>query len=142
MNLRSLVNKCFEFKNYIATVSPDIICVTETFLDSTITNELFLINGYSAFRCDRNRHGGGVLVLVKSTLGAFSLSFQPMCECVLIDCVSDITKFRIVSIYRGDLSRECLINIFDAIDYANNTTQALIILGDFNFPMFTGIRCN
>jgi len=41
----------------------DIIALTETWLDSTIPNQLLSIGGFlPPFRKDRNRHGGGVLI--------------------------------------------------------------------------------
>ena len=44
----------------------DIICVTITELDSSVSNNLLLAPGFrSPFRLDRNLHGGGVLAYIK-----------------------------------------------------------------------------
>jgi len=44
----------------------DIICVTATLLDSSVSNNVLCLPGFcSPFRLDRNRHGGGVLASVK-----------------------------------------------------------------------------
>ena len=47
---------------------PDIVAITETFLDDEITDSEILTNSYSVFRRDRNRHGGGVMALVKDSI--------------------------------------------------------------------------
>lgn len=140
MNARSIVNKLLEFRHYIDLHKPDIVCVTESFLDVSIDSNLLLVKDYSVFRCDRNRHGGGVLVLVKNTLGPVALNFVPMCECVLLECVSASIKFRVVVIYRGDLSREYLLRVFDAVDFANNTFLPVVILGDFNMNLINWVN--
>jgi len=44
----------------------DIICVTETWLDSSVSNNLLRLSGFCPpFHLDRNRHGGAVLAYVK-----------------------------------------------------------------------------
>ena len=69
LNVRSLLT-CHEqisveFNDY------DIIALSETFLNDTVTDDDIFISGYDkVFRMDRNRHGGGVCVYVKSTLYA------------------------------------------------------------------------
>ena len=49
-----------EFNDY------DIIALSKTFLNDTVTDDDIFISGYDkVFRMDRNRHGGGVCVYVK-----------------------------------------------------------------------------
>lgn len=47
---------------------PDIICVVETWLDDTIDDSEICVQGYCVHRSrvDHNRHGGGVLIYVKT----------------------------------------------------------------------------
>jgi len=50
------------FTSYmIYATSPDVIVITETFLD--LDGEV-IPQGYLVFKCDRNWHGGGVLIAV------------------------------------------------------------------------------
>ena len=42
-------------------LSPDLICVVETWLCSDISNSEISLTGYQLRRLDRDRHGGGVL---------------------------------------------------------------------------------
>jgi len=56
----SLVAACYNF---------DVICVSESWLDSTIDNDCISLYGYlKPFRLDRNSHGGGVMAYVKSDI--------------------------------------------------------------------------
>ena len=64
LNVRSLLPKLdhlsVELQNY------DIIALTETFLDDSISNEKVHIPGFQKpIRRDRNRHGGGVVIYCK-----------------------------------------------------------------------------
>ena len=56
------MNKRLDLYVMINTTSPDVIVITETFLDSSILDGEVIPQGYSVFRCDRNQHGGGVLI--------------------------------------------------------------------------------
>ena len=49
--------------------SPDIICVVETWLSNSISDYEIVLPGYQCVRCDRDRHGGGVLMYIKSFFG-------------------------------------------------------------------------
>jgi len=66
-NARSLFPKRFTLLAYLSAVDAD---VTETFLDDSILSSQFLLSNYTVFRKDRNRHGGGVMVLVRSSVPA------------------------------------------------------------------------
>ena len=47
---------------------PAIIAFTETWLNDTIVNGDIAVQGYSVYRKDRNRHGGGIAVYVADRL--------------------------------------------------------------------------
>ena len=69
LNIRSLLPKLdhlsVELQNY------DIVALTETFLDDTISNEKLHIPGFqNPIRRDRNRHGGGVAIYCKNEIAA------------------------------------------------------------------------
>ena len=68
LNARSLVNKRFEFKAMLKNREQNVVAVTETFLDPEILNSEFVLDSYNTFRRDRNRHGGGVLLLVHKSV--------------------------------------------------------------------------
>ncbi len=66
-NARSLKNKLSEFNIMLKHEKPDIVMVTETWLDDSVTDSL-LCNGadYSIFRNDRGSVGGGVVIFTKN----------------------------------------------------------------------------
>jgi len=70
-NVRSLINKLDDFKFSVLNDNCDLVCVSETWLNSTYP-DAFLLNGlsdYVLFRRDRSsRVGGGVCIFAKSDL--------------------------------------------------------------------------
>ena len=47
---------------------PDVVCITETWFCNDITETECTIHGYRCVRCDRNRHGGGVVLFISDKL--------------------------------------------------------------------------
>ena len=68
MNVNSLLSKIDEIKDIANCIKPAVLGITESKLDSSVTNMEVNINGYSIIRNDRNRHGGGVACYVKNDL--------------------------------------------------------------------------
>lgn len=64
LNARSLLPKISELRYLANKTTAAIISVTETWLDSSVTNSEIKIEGYSIVRRDRNRHGGGVCTYI------------------------------------------------------------------------------
>ena len=67
-NCRSLLPKLDALRVRAASSSPDIIALTETWLDHSISNSELFIPGYVIVRKDRKRHGGGVLAYIKDSI--------------------------------------------------------------------------
>ena len=63
----SILPKLTKLKAHCEAISCVFFCcIVETWLDSDISDAEVYISGYRVFRHDRNRHGGGVLVYVKT----------------------------------------------------------------------------
>ncbi len=71
LNARSVLPKREDLFAYICAHDPDIMAITETWLDSSIHDSHITPKGYSIFRCDRKRHGGDVLLLIRDTFDVF-----------------------------------------------------------------------
>ena len=67
-NLRSLTNKLDDFETVVRLNNPDVVCATETWLSSDVPTESVSMNGFSLFRKDRNRQGGGIACYVRSSI--------------------------------------------------------------------------
>ena len=74
-NARSVLPKLDELRALCKTHKPTIVCIVESWLDSTIENNEIGIENYAIVRADRNRHGGGVLLYVIESL-SFNVIFS------------------------------------------------------------------
>ena len=116
---------------------PDIVCIVESWLDDSILDAEICIQGYSLFRLDRTRHGGGVLIFVKS-LFIVSVIFEgtPEFECLALSvrCNDNSPGFLIVLFYRPPNSGHSpLDNLFDFLCNVIVTHSSnLYLIGDFN----------
>ena len=69
LNARSLVNKIDLLAQRVSIAQPDIIMITETWANSSITEAELCIQNYQLFRADRaTRGGGGVACYVKDAI--------------------------------------------------------------------------
>ena len=69
-NARSTVNKLSDLPVLLQVDKPDIVAITETFLNEDISVSEIVDNSYYVFRRDCNRHGDDVMLLVKDTITA------------------------------------------------------------------------
>ena len=67
-NAQSIVPKFDELCLLVELHNPDIIFTVESLLCADIPDDDICIQGYNVFRNDRNRHGGGVLMFIKTTI--------------------------------------------------------------------------
>ena len=68
INARSLTatNRIAEIEDFVSVLNDfDIVGVSETHLNATITDSIVSISQYSILRSDRNRRGGGVCLYIK-----------------------------------------------------------------------------
>merc|ERR1711972_211355 len=77
LNSRSLINKMEDVLIIIQTVKPDILCVTETWLNGSVPLNALTPSGYKQYRQDRTdrfkeiygrNKGGGILVFYKEEI--------------------------------------------------------------------------
>ena len=66
LNIRSLIPKLAEVKRILRLTGAAAAAFSETWLDETVNDAEIAVDGYSVIRRDRNRHGGGVLLYVRS----------------------------------------------------------------------------
>ena len=76
------------------------ICLSETYLDSTIPDSLFEIDGYNLVRADHpnNIKKGGVCIYYKESLPVRVISFK---EALLLEMTDDNKKIIVSVIYRS-----------------------------------------
>ena len=136
------ISNLSKFQELLYSESVDIMFVTETWLNSNVSNIEILPNGYNIYRADRSlrRTGGGVLIAIKHNYGTFischqvfSLSSANL-EAVALECtLPNHVKWLLVCCYRPPDSNE----MSDFRSLANNLFPGydkIIIVGDFNLP--------
>lgn len=140
-NIRSLCNKQNDFALFLDVESPDVVCVTETWLHADIPDSLLCCKGYNVIRCDRNGRGGGVAMFVRN-----NIKFSPvdipsefsMLELTCVDLQYNAQSYRVIGYYR---SPGCSTNDIDymilsvrCLQMLCSTDKVTFILGYFNLP--------
>ena len=74
LNTRSLLRHFDELQYFVSVNCPEILCLSETWLDPSINDSEVYLRGYSLFRQDRNRSGGGVACYISDTLSSTLIS--------------------------------------------------------------------
>ena len=135
-----------------SAVQPTCFFVTESWLDSTITNNMLDPNQYyTILRSDRtDRLGGGVCCFIPAHIKVNSINLNvnnnnllksTNCETVLFDLHAGQCKIRVMTIYRPPkpqrgsnmtLQTKATIDLFTNLFMDCNSP--IIILGDLNLP--------
>ena len=116
--------------------TPDIICITETWLSDEISNDELNLPNYNNFRLDRNRHGGGVLIYVNSSFFTkVILVGHSDFELIIISVSCTNLSFCIGVFYRPPSSA---IDVFDRLCTALGSLDSVyfpsfVLVGDFLF---------
>ena len=82
INCCSITNKKLELETLLSLYNIDILIGTESHLDNSIFNSEIFPSGYSIFRKDRDRHGGGVFILIKNTIPSSQIQYDSQIELV------------------------------------------------------------
>ena len=150
MNSRSLVNKYEELELICEQVKPDLICITETWLDDSLPPNACIPTGYKIIRKDRSKifkkkysksSGGGLAIFYKENLVLENKTF-------LTDKTEEILwvqpkikeSFLLGLIYKPNYSDMLVTRkgeslIEENVRKASEVSNKLIICGDFNIDM-------
>ena len=120
----------------------DIICLSETFLDSSFSSDDIdlSIEGYNIIRADHpvNIKRGGVCVYYRETLPLKVLNIYQLTECLVLEIVCENKKCILACLYRSpsqssDEFDTFLIKFEDMIELIFDfDPNIVLILGDFN----------
>ena len=67
-NTRSIVYKIDELSINCSLYCPDVVCITETWLNEDVLDSEASIPNYQLVRLDRDRHGGGIALYIANYL--------------------------------------------------------------------------
>jgi len=146
INARSIKNKLHDLHYYLTNESPDILCITESWLLPACPNSLVVADcNYTVFRRDRvDATGGGVCILLNNnTVIGTEINIPAIyshLELVAVDICTSLTKVKLFVCYRAP-SSECdppaMSYIKDMCSCLKQLSKAgctTLICGDFNFP--------
>ena len=142
-NTRGLRTKLAEFKQNVYVSDPDVLCVTESWLKSTISDhELVDLNVYNIFRRDRESvvgaklEGGGVFIAAKPVYSATLMTeYQSGAEDIWISIkLKDSKILLICCVYLPPGNEEAYVSFtskLGSLSFGEN--HVLLVCGDFNF---------
>jgi hypothetical protein len=151
-NTRGLRTKCTEFRQNLSLNYYDIVVISETWLQDSFFDGELCNGGYDVFRRDRDLDtcgkstGGGVMILVKSSLEAWrGAAHEPRAPVEMLTvsvparALASSADLHISAVYIppdvARISRD-IDSILNAINSAFNCKPLdnYLILGDFNLP--------
>ena len=116
----------------------DILVITETKLDKSFTSSQFQIDGFTnPFRLDRDKHGGGVMIFVKSHLTVREIPFgnKPNdIEVIFLELTLRKKKWLLVGGYnpKKEHASYFLEHVSNHLDTIMACYDNILLLGDFN----------
>ena len=130
LSINSLLPHIDELRCFIKEKGCHILALHDTKLDNTIADNLPTIEGFTLYRNDRNRHGGGVAVYVAESLSHHTRNNIPENGLELIVLEIELTgakPFCVVAWYRPPSERN-----LELLDSKNEET---ILIGDANLNL-------
>ena len=126
---RSLIFKMSNLTIECKMHNPDIVCITESWLDPSISNNELALEGYLVVCLDRNRQGGGIVLFIKS------------CYCTYWPLLSRVTcshnsflQINLALLYRPPcFGSESLHELYRFLESCSPSLfRKFALLGDFN----------
>ena len=144
-NARGLYSKFALLTSLIEEHDPDIVAITETWLDNSVLDQVFTPDGYKAFRKDRDisfytentysmSNRGGVLFLIKSELNPTEYTKSDVKAEILWVQINPHPNVEYLYgvCYRPEVEEEVMTSrIIDSINLTDN--ENITLVGDFNF---------
>lgn len=134
INAQSLRNKIDEFRLIFENSDVDVICVTETWLNKSISDAFVGLDKYNIFRCDRETLGGGVSIFVKKNICCKIIQKskpEDKVEHVFVEIQSKGSKLLLGCVYRPN-RRINTDNFQSFLDNVTVSYEDVIVCGDFN----------
>ena len=134
LNVRSLISKISELRYIAVKTNAAVICLSETWLDDSITDGEISIDGYCLVTRDRNRSGRGVCMYIRN-----DISFSPRIDLDIdglevLFCDSRLPKFKPIVIgtcYRSSTQTDFIDKLEESI-FKLRSDSEIYLLGDFN----------
>lgn len=138
LNVRSLFPQFNLFSDLIINNNLDIMCVSESWLNQEILNEVVAIPDFHLFRKDREGRGGGVCVFTRSFLQVQQVMLDFVSpegvEYLFLNVNLHRNRLLICVIYRVPSSNLTLFvqHMDDLLSFISPQYENIIFLGDIN----------
>ena len=139
LNVNSLLSKIEELRTLAFNTNISVLGITETKLDSNVSNDWLKIDDYNSLRSDRNKNSGGVACCIKKNVAhnRQSISISRNMENIVLDILLPKSKpITVGIIYRPP-------NQVDFIDHFNNApgklpiqSNKIYLLGNLTINLF------
>ena len=154
-NCRSLINKSDEVERICIQLKPDVLCLTETWLDSSTPQTAYIPEGYRIIRNDRSDEfkqrygktsGGGTSILYKKHLKIKSLNIGEKNQETQWIQIKTKQTLTIGLVYRAEYT-DLLEDKDDSpplealLNEASIKSCKIIVLGDFNCDVSALKKC-
>ena len=139
INLNSIRHKMDYVKRVCCLLEPLILIIAETKIDDSFLPAQFFVPDYhQPFRLDRNIHGGGILVYVRSDIPCRRLAVDStLVECVPVELSINKRKWAVCGLYKPPSVKN---QVFTAemqtlCDFISSNYDHALYLGDLNFDL-------
>ena len=141
LNINSIQNKFEELTDIIKAIHAHIMFVGETKIDSSYPNAQFSIPGYTLYRNDRKKGGGGILALISSALSKTRLKLDKDCktlEVIALDVNTETGNMVIIGVYRlpralcGEYQLLLEKELSEICNWASLKSTHVVVIGDLN----------
>jgi len=134
--VQSLSKKIEEFRFLFINSSIDVICVSETWFVSDVSNMSIMCKSFNLFRSDRSGRGGGVAVYINKKLNAKKVCVQAETSAIEYIFLSifnkrENTSILIGCIYRPHKTTE-YSELIELLSTLSLNYSDVILAGDFN----------
>ena len=134
INPRSIVNKLKQFQSLVFSKSPDLIGLTETWLNENIFDNEVLPSNYTLFCKDRPSRGGGVLIAVSNKFTCQAITSPDNLEIICINLMLPSPITFCVTYVPPNSTAVYYDSLFNFLLHLYHISDKMIIVGDFNFP--------
>ena len=135
-NCRSLTPKLNVLRVQAAASSPDIIVLTETWLDPSISSSEIFIPGYTSIHRDRNRCGGGILLYLKDSVPFRNTTCHDSIELVFTELQLKHGKILLGLYYPPSSAPRSFSELESALaSIPPASLKSAILLGDFKINL-------
>ena len=143
------MNKIDEFRVYLSENEPSIVCCTETWLNSNISDsEIVGCLPYLVLRNDRKGRGGGVAIFLRDFLQFETIVYVQNSKansvCIDVYDTHNLAKMRLLCVYRPpNLTALESSEVNSLICDLLSVPHTVVLCGDFNYNIdWVGQSCS